>query len=100
MEIIYYTIVALLLYGISDYILNTIEIKMGKRLPNRSLVFFVIIMVLAVSSFGVLRAIYQKPQPAQATGNAGVKQMPPIQSRDTQDPVLPEATRPADMNNK
>ena len=60
MEFIVYTIAGLLLYGISDYILNTIEIRLQKRLPNRSLIFFVIISVLAVSSFSVINMIYRE----------------------------------------
>lgn len=57
MELIYYTIAAIALYGVSDFILNRIEIKMGKRLPNRSLVFLVIIMTLSIGSFKLLQSI-------------------------------------------
>ena len=34
MEMIYYTIAAVVLYLLSDFILNSIEIRMGKRLPT------------------------------------------------------------------
>ncbi len=61
MEMIYYTVVAVLLYMISDWILNRIEIHLGKRLPNRSLIFFVIILILSVSSFSLISALYDKP---------------------------------------
>lgn len=57
MELIYYTIAAIVLYGISDFILNRIEIKMGKRLPNRSFIFFLIIMALSIGSFNLLQSI-------------------------------------------
>ena len=57
MEMIYYTIAAVVLYLVSDYILNTIEIKMGKRLPNRSFFFLIIITILAMVSFSFVRAI-------------------------------------------
>jgi len=68
MEMILYTIAALLLYAVSDYILNTIEIKLQKRLPNRSLVFFVIIAVLSVSSFAIIRiTVYKESDTTQAT---------------------------------
>jgi len=67
MEMIYYTVAALILYGISDYILNTIEIRMGKRLPNRSFIFLIIISVLALTSFSVIRSILENPEPAQQT---------------------------------
>lgn len=57
MEMIYYTIAAVVLYLVSDYILNTIEYKMGKRLPNRSFVFLIIITILALTSFSLIRAL-------------------------------------------
>lgn len=57
MELIYYTIAAIVLYAISDFILNRIEIKIGKRLPNRSFIFLIIIIILSVSSFKLLQAI-------------------------------------------
>jgi NADH:ubiquinone oxidoreductase subunit 6 (subunit J) len=49
MELIYYTIAAIVLYTISDFILNRIEIKMGKRLPNRSFIFLIILFNLLQS---------------------------------------------------
>jgi len=67
MEIIYYTIAAIVLYVLSDYILNSIEIRMGKRLPNRSFIFLVIILVLSMTTFSAIRAILDKPAPAQET---------------------------------
>jgi len=73
MEIIYYTIAALLLYWVSDFILNSIEIKMGKRLPNRSFIFLIIITILALVSFSILRATLQQPEPVQQTTNTQVK---------------------------
>ena len=59
MEFILYTLAGLLLYAVSDYILNVFEIRLQKRLANRSLVFFAIISVLAVSSFSVIRMLYE-----------------------------------------
>jgi len=54
MVYVYYTIAAIILYVGSDWILNRIEISRGERLKNRSLVFFVIILVLAVGSFRII----------------------------------------------
>jgi predicted PurR-regulated permease PerM len=76
MQFILYTLAALLLYGISDYILNTIEIRLQKRLPNRSLVFFVIISILAVSSFSVISMIYKGEDSIQTGNNAQSMDMP------------------------
>ena len=61
MAYIYYTVTAVLLYLLSDWILNKIEQRIGKRLKYRSVIFFVIIMVLAVSSFEMIDRIVGEP---------------------------------------
>jgi hypothetical protein len=48
MEILYYTLTAIVLYFVSDWLLDRIEALAGRRLPNRSLVFFAIILALAM----------------------------------------------------
>jgi hypothetical protein len=55
MEMIYYTLVALVLYVGADWILNRIEIAAGRRLEYRSLVFFVILLAMALTSFALIR---------------------------------------------
>jgi peptidoglycan/LPS O-acetylase OafA/YrhL len=55
MEMLYYTLVALVLYVGADWILNRIEIAAGRRLEYRSLVFFVILLVMAMTSFALIR---------------------------------------------
>ncbi|MCP3688791.1 MAG: hypothetical protein GY784_10290 [Gammaproteobacteria bacterium] len=57
MQFVYFTITAVLLYVFSDWLLRQIEAKRGKPLPNRSLVFFVIIMALAVGSFKLIELL-------------------------------------------
>ena len=54
MQFVYYTIAALVLYVVSDQILIKIEAWRGDRLKHRSLVYFVIILVLSVSTFKVI----------------------------------------------
>ncbi len=54
MIFIYYTIAGVILYLGSDWILSRIETSRGQRFENRSLVFFVIILVLAVGSFKII----------------------------------------------
>jgi hypothetical protein len=54
MEFVYYTIAGIVLYLGSDWILNRIETSRGKRFEHRSIVFFVIILVLAVVSFRII----------------------------------------------
>jgi len=56
-EILAYTVTAILLYLFSDWILVRIEMYKGKTLPNRSLIFFAIIFVLALASFEVLQRL-------------------------------------------
>jgi len=57
LEVIYYTLIAGVLYLMSDWILDRIEISRGERFQNRglrSLVFFLIILILAFISFGFI----------------------------------------------
>ncbi len=61
MAYLYYTVTAVLLYLLSDWILNRIEKSVGKRLEYRSAVFFVIIMVLALGSFELIDRIIGEP---------------------------------------
>ena len=70
MEMFYYTIAAVVLYFVSDYILNTIEIRIGKRLPSRSFIFLIIITILSLVSFSFIKAIYGPlPNNKQTTQN-------------------------------
>jgi hypothetical protein len=57
MQFVYYTIAAVLLYWLSDWILIRFESLHGKPLKNRSVIFFVIILVLAISSFKTIEWI-------------------------------------------
>ena len=57
MELILFTVVALAVYWLSDVILKRIEHEAGRRLENRQLVFFAIMLLLASSSFYLLRLI-------------------------------------------
>ena len=57
MEIVSFTITAILLYFAADGILQWIERLRGSRFENRQLVFFAIIFPLALASFALLRAL-------------------------------------------
>jgi len=57
MQYVYFTLAAIFLYLASDMILTKIEAKRGKPLPNRSVIFFAIILVLAIVSFKVIEFI-------------------------------------------
>ena len=54
MEFIYYTNAGIVLYLGSDWLLNRLEMSRGKRFEHRSVIFFVIILVLAVGSFRMI----------------------------------------------
>ncbi len=55
MEMLYYTLAAIVLYVVSDWILSQIEIRRGERFDNRSLIFFAIILVLSVALFKLIQ---------------------------------------------
>ena len=55
MEIIYFTVVAAILYLLSDWIVNRIEIVAGKRFEHRTLLFFFILLSLAFVSFSLIQ---------------------------------------------
>lgn len=61
MEILYFTLVAVLLYLASDWILDQIELRAGKRFEHRSLIFFAILLTLALTTFSLIQ---------QYTGNS------------------------------
>jgi len=67
MEMVYFTVAAVLLYLVSDWILNRIEIRRGKRFEHRSLIFFAIILVLSLVLFNLLQQLQPTVQPDAGT---------------------------------
>jgi len=57
LEMLYYTVAAVILYAFADWMLNRIEALRGARFPNRSLVFFLIILTLAIITFQVIQKV-------------------------------------------
>jgi len=55
MDIIYFTLAGILLYLAADWILRRIETAAGKPLQYRSVIFFVILLAMAVTSFSLIR---------------------------------------------
>jgi hypothetical protein len=55
MSAVYFTIVAIILYFAADWLLERMEIAAGKRLEHRSLIFFAILLTLALSSFSLIQ---------------------------------------------
>jgi len=55
MEIVYFTVIAIGLYFTADAVLEWVERKRGARFKNRQVVFFAIILPLALITFWLLR---------------------------------------------
>lgn len=61
MEIIYFTAVAIVLYLVSDWLLERIEVAAGRRFEHRSLLFFAILLGLALLTFSLIRTYTGNP---------------------------------------
>ncbi|MGI9200485.1 MAG: hypothetical protein ACR2QL_05465 [Woeseiaceae bacterium] len=61
MEIVYFTLVAALLYLISNWLVERLEVAAGRRFEYRSLLFFVVLLTLAMVSFYLIRLYTGNP---------------------------------------
>ncbi|NGZ06811.1 MAG: hypothetical protein G8237_10690 [Magnetococcales bacterium] len=78
MELLYFTIIGGALYLISERILARIEQARGSLLPQRSLIFFVIIFSLSMATFAGIRALTEPPPaPPAAAGQETQTPAPP-----------------------
>ena len=57
MEALYFVLVAVSLYVFADWILKRAEARAGRRFHNRSVIFFGLLLALALISFSILRAL-------------------------------------------
>lgn len=57
MAYLYYTLIAIGLYFISDWLLDRLENAYGSRFKYRSLVFLVIISILAITTSQIITFI-------------------------------------------
>jgi len=55
MKIVYFTLVAIGLYFAADWIVQRIETAAGRRLEYRSLIFFALLLGMALTSFALIR---------------------------------------------
>jgi len=62
MDIVYFTVVAVALYFGADRLLDWLERKRGARFENRQVVFFIIILPLALAAFWLMR-LFSSPSP-------------------------------------
>ena len=57
MQIIVFTLNAIVIYFLADWIVRMIEIRRGEALKQRQVIFFVVFLVLALVSFRLLRSM-------------------------------------------
>ncbi len=76
MEIVYFTLVAAGLYFFSDWVLDRIEKARGERLAHRNIIFFAIILVLALITFKLIDMLQPPAAVAPAGQVDGNRQMP------------------------
>ena len=55
MEILVFALVAVSLYFFADWLLRRIEVAAGRVLPQRSLVFFAILLIGSIVTFWIIR---------------------------------------------
>ncbi len=63
MESVYFLLVGVVLYFVADRILDFIETRRGARFGQRSVVFFFILLVLAVVTFAAIERMSGKGAP-------------------------------------
>lgn len=56
-ELILFTLNAVVVYLLSDWLVKVIERRQGRALKHRQVVFFVIFLVLVMTSFQILRSV-------------------------------------------
>lgn len=54
-DIVYFTITAVVLYVVADRVLDALERRAGHRFEQRSLIFFAILLGMALVTFAVIR---------------------------------------------
>ena len=65
MEIVLFTGVGMALYLITGQLLNALERLHGEPLPQRNIIFFVIIVALSLPTFSVMRSLTGTEQSPQ-----------------------------------
>ena len=55
MEVVFFTLTAVACYMISDWALKRMEATAGRRFEHRTLIFFAMILGLALVSFALVR---------------------------------------------
>ena len=58
MEIVYFTITAIILYVLCDWLLRRLESMAGRVFEHRSLIFFAMLLSSALISFALIRQLF------------------------------------------
>jgi hypothetical protein len=56
-EAVYYTITGVVLYLLADWILRSVEARAGRIFQHRTLIFFVLLLSMALVTFAVIRRL-------------------------------------------
>lgn len=62
MEILVFTLNAIVVYLLADWIIRAMERRRGEVLKNRQIIFFVVFLSLALISFNVLQTLLTTSQ--------------------------------------
>ena len=65
MEIVLFTGVGIVLYLVTDQLLRMLEKMHGDPLPQRNIIFFVIIVALSLPTFSIMRSLTGADESAQ-----------------------------------
>ena len=57
MEIVVFTLNAIVVYLLADWLIRAMERKKGEVLKNRQVIFFVVFLSLALISFNILKSL-------------------------------------------
>ncbi len=57
MQILLFTALAVVLYLVADRVLDALELRAGRRFEHRSLIFFGILLGLAVVTFAIVQRL-------------------------------------------
>lgn len=58
MSAIYFTLAGIILYLLADWLLRQMEQRAGRRFEQRTLIFFGLLLGLALVSFGAIRQLF------------------------------------------
>jgi hypothetical protein len=61
MQIVLFTVVAVILYLVADRLLDALELRAGRRFEYRSLIFFAILLPLAMLAFALIQRLAPAP---------------------------------------